>query len=87
LSGGFFPAPAIGADARWSEWLLHAAMRLNPLSYAVGGVRRLLAPGADYSGAWVPGLAASWLVTIGFAAAAFGLAVWVSRERTAGDLQ
>jgi hypothetical protein len=35
----------------------------------------------------VPGLAASWLVTIGFAAAAFALAVWISRERTAGDLQ
>jgi ABC-2 type transport system permease protein len=87
LSGGFFPAPAIGADARASEWLLHAAMRLNPLSYAVGGVRRLLVPAAEYPGAWVPGLAASWLVTIGFAAAAFALAVWISRERTSGDLQ
>lgn len=87
LSGGFFPAPAIGGSATWSEWLLHAAMRLNPLSYAVGGVRRLLAPAAEYPGAWVPGLTASWLVTIGFAAAAFALAVWISRERTAGDLQ
>ena len=87
LSGGFFPAPAIGPDARFGEWLLHAAMRVNPLSYAVGGVRRLLAPAAEYPGAWVPGLAASWLVTIGFAATAFALAVWISRERTSGDLQ
>ncbi|HZN32278.1 MAG TPA: ABC transporter permease [Pirellulaceae bacterium] len=87
LSGGFFPAPAVAADASWSAWLLHAAMRANPLSYAVGGVRRLLAPAAEYPGAWVPGLAASWLVTIVFAAVAFGLAVWISRERTAGDLQ
>ena len=42
---------------------------------------------ADYPGAWVPGLAASWLVTIVFAALAFGLAVWISREPAAGDLQ
>src|SRR4051794_8010510 len=41
LSGGFFPAPALAADTSWSQWILGAAMRLNPLSYAVGGVRRL----------------------------------------------
>jgi len=87
LSGGFFPAPALAADARWSQWLLGAAMRLNPLSYAVGGVRRLLMPAAEYPGAWVPGLMTSWAVTLVFAAAAFGLAVWISRERTSGDLQ
>jgi ABC-type multidrug transport system permease subunit len=87
LSGGFFPAPALSADTAWSQWLLGLAMRLNPLSYAVGGVRRLLAPAAEYPGAWVPGLAMSWLVTIAFAAVAFGLAVWISRQRTSGDLQ
>jgi ABC-2 type transport system permease protein len=87
LSGGFFPAPAVqnGADA--SAWALGAAMRLNPLSYAVGGVRRLLAPAAEYPGAWVPELGVSWLVTIGIAAVAFGLAVWISREPAVGDLQ
>ena len=87
LSGGFFPAPALSADAAWSQRLLGLAMRLNPLSYAVGGVRRLLAPAAEYPGAWVPSLAMSWLVTIAFAAVAFGLAVWISRQRTSGDLQ
>jgi len=87
LSGGFFPAPALAADANWSQWLLGVAMRLNPLSYAVGGVRRLLVPAAEYPGAWVPGLTMSWLVTLGFAIAAFALAVWVSRQRTSGDLQ
>jgi ABC-2 type transport system permease protein len=87
LSGGFFPAPALAADADWSQWLLGMAMRLNPLSYAVGGVRRLLAPAAEYPGAWVPGLAMSWLVTVLFAIVAFTLAVWVSRQRTSGDLQ
>src|SRR5688572_29298539 len=61
LSGGFFPAPALTADASWSQWLLGLAMRVNPLSYAVGGVRRLLMPAAEYPSAWVPELAASWL--------------------------
>jgi ABC-2 type transport system permease protein len=87
LSGGFFPAPGLASGASLSQWLLGAAMRLNPLSYAVGGVRRLLAPAVDYAPAWVPGLALSWLVTIVFAATAFGLAVWVSGQRTTGDLQ
>jgi ABC-2 type transport system permease protein len=86
LSGGFFPAPAVSQQATWSEWALHAAIRINPLSYAVGGVRRLLWPAAEYPGAWVPGLATSWLVTAAFAAAAFALAVWVSRQRTTGEL-
>src|SRR4029077_2709148 len=52
LSGGFFPAPALTAWAHWREWLLGAAMRANPLSYAVGGVRRILSPDAQYHGAW-----------------------------------
>src|SRR2546423_5133515 len=73
LSGGFFPAPALAAGAPWDQWLLGTAMRLNPLSYAVGGVRRLLTPAVDYSGAWVPGLMISWLVTICFAVVAFSL--------------
>lgn len=87
LSGGFFPAPANAAAGNAGQFALHMAMRLNPLSYAVGGVRRLLMPGAEYANAWVPELAQSWLVTICFAAVSFGLAVWISRQRTTGDLQ
>jgi ABC-2 type transport system permease protein len=87
LSGGFFPAPAWGAANSASQWALGLAMRLNPLSYAVGGVRRLLVPSVEYPDAWVPSLATSWLVTLLFAGLSFALAVWVSRERTAGDLQ
>jgi ABC-2 type transport system permease protein len=86
LSGGFFPAPELAASPKVSELTLHWAMRLNPLSYGVGGVRRLLAPEAAYPGCWVPELATSWIVTIGFAAIAFAAAVWISRERTTGDL-
>lgn len=87
LSGGFFPAPELTANADLSQWLLGLAMRLNPLSYAVGGVRRLLAPAAEYTGVWVPGLTMSWLVTLLFAAASFAAAVWISRQPASGDLQ
>jgi ABC-2 type transport system permease protein len=86
LSGGFFPAPALVENTVWSQRALGLAMRANPLSYAVGGVRRLLSPAAEYPDAWVPGLTASWVVTTLFAVAAFALAVWVTRERTSGDL-
>jgi ABC-2 type transport system permease protein len=87
LSGGFFPAPALDADATTGDAALHWVMRANPLSYAVGGVRRLLAPDAAYPGSWVPDLMSAWLVTIAFALISFALAVWVSRTRIAGDLQ
>jgi ABC-2 type transport system permease protein len=86
LSGGFFPAPLLAAGTSTGQWLLGVAMRLNPLSYAVGGVRRLVAPDATYPAAWVPGLMESWLVTLLFAIVAFSAAVWISRQRTSGDL-
>jgi ABC-2 type transport system permease protein len=86
LSGGFFPAPALSANPTLSETALHYAMRLNPMSYAVGGVRRLLAPEAVYPGCWVPELTTCWIITALFAAIAFAAAVWISRERTTGDL-
>ena len=86
LSGGFFPIPAWSPGGNTSQHVLHVAMRANPLSYAVAGVRQLLSPGLDYGGSWVPSLAACWVVTISFALVAFAAAVYVSRQRTTGDL-
>jgi ABC-type polysaccharide/polyol phosphate export permease len=86
LSGGFFPAPAWSAEGGLSQQVLHVAMRANPLSYAVAGVRQLLSPGLDYAGSWTPGLATCWLVTVLFAVFTFAAAVYVSREAAAGDL-
>ncbi len=86
LSGGFFPAPAWSAESGLGQQFLHAAMRANPLSYAVAGVRQLLSPDLDYTGSWVPGLAWCWLVTLAFAAVSFTAAVMISRQRTTGDL-
>src|SRR5690606_19743623 len=42
LSGAFFPIPALGAQATWSETVLHVVMRCNPLTYAVGGAGQLI---------------------------------------------
>ena len=86
LSGAFFPPPAWSAASGPAQQLLHVAMRINPLSYAVGGVRQLLSPGLEYSGSWVPGLTWCWIVTLAFAVVSYTAAVTISRQRTTGDL-
>ena len=86
LSGGFFPAPNWSSADGFGQPLLHVAMRANPLTYAVAGVRHLLSPELDYGASWAPSLAVCWLVTLLFAGACFCAAVAVSRQRTTGDL-
>jgi ABC-2 type transport system permease protein len=92
LSGAFFPPPAVGPGAAASQWIMHVLMRFNPLTYAVGGVRRTLyeGPGADIGLNpqlfWTPSFAACWTVTVAFAALAFAAAWWMAGRRTAGDL-
>jgi ABC-2 type transport system permease protein len=86
LSGGFFPAPGWSAEGPLSQQLLHVAMRANPLSYPVAGVRQLLSPGIDYGSSWAPDLATCWIVTVIFALLSFAAAVVVSRQPAAGDL-
>ncbi len=85
LSGAFFPAPPATSEA-WGQLAMHWAMRLNPLSYAVAGVRRLLSPNLDYSEIWAPSMAASWSVTLGFALVSFAVAWKIAEQRTRGDL-
>jgi ABC-2 type transport system permease protein len=87
LSGAFFPIPAAGADGSWTQLALHWAMRVNPVTYCVGGVRGLLfsePPPADF---WTPSLTICWLVTISFAVLMFAASCQVARTRTSGDLQ
>ncbi len=86
LSGGFFPIPAGNAAAPWSDRLLHVAMRANPLTYAVAGARHLLEGPSPAAAAFTPGLATCWGVTLAFSVLAFAAAVWVSGQRTQGDL-
>ncbi|MDB5385496.1 MAG: inner rane transport permease [Planctomycetaceae bacterium] len=74
LSGAFFP----GGESGWLSWL----MRLNPLTYGVAALRRLLY--WDYPlpvSAGLPSMGVSLLVTVIFASTCIGLSVaLVSRQ-------
>lgn len=48
LSGSFFPIPAWSADTGIGQTILGGIMRINPLSYAMVEMRRLIYPAADY---------------------------------------
>ncbi len=86
LSGGFFPIPAWTPGAAWSDKVLHVTMRGNPLTYAVAGARHLLEGASPPAAAFTPDLMTCWGVTLVFAALAFAAAVWISGQRTQGDL-
>jgi ABC-2 type transport system permease protein len=79
LSGAFFPA-----ESGVLGWIV----RLNPLTYGVAGVRRMLyweAP-AGLPPLDLPPLAVCWGVTLAFAALTFAAAWKVSAGRVTGDL-
>ncbi len=83
LSGAFFPA---------GDNPLGWIVRLNPLTYGVAGLRRLLYWDASEAVRAVklsPDLPAAWLccvVTVGFALLMFAAAWKISEQRTTGDL-
>ncbi|HWL06946.1 MAG TPA: ABC transporter permease [Planctomicrobium sp.] len=71
MSGAFFP----GTDSVWLTWLI----RLNPLTYGVAGLRRVLT--VDQS--VLVGVPPLWLcvvVTTLFAAVLFAIDVWITRR-------
>jgi ABC-2 type transport system permease protein len=77
LSGAFFPASQSGA----LSWI----MKLNPLSYGVAGIRRLLYDGvsggpADASAVGPPSLWLCFLMSAVFAGLCFQGAVWQARR-------
>lgn len=74
LSGAFFPAS--GAPA----WL-SVLMRLNPLTYGVAALRRVLYPAGASFGAELPTLGTSLLVVVGATAVALGFAIAVVGRR------
>jgi len=79
LSGAFFP---LSGGPTWLSWL----MRANPLTYGVALFRRALYDGAPASDA-LPSAALSLGVTLAFAAAAFGMALFLVGRRTQKNLQ
>jgi ABC-2 type transport system permease protein len=77
LSGAFFPA-----TKGWLGWIV----TLNPLTYGVAGMRRLLELQEPATLAALPGWGWCWGVTALFAATTFAAAWKVSASRTTGDL-
>ncbi len=86
LSGAFFPVPAVAAGVSWSQWILHWAMRLNPVTYAVSGVRQLLHQPELPVQFYTPTLTMCWIATTLFAVVMLMAAQATSAQRTAGDL-
>lgn len=76
LSGSFFPMPESG----WLSWV----MRLNPLTYGVAGLRRLMSPSlADVAASHsLPGLTLSVASTCGFCVVMVLLACWMTSRRS-----
>ncbi|MFN0053286.1 MAG: ABC transporter permease [Planctomycetales bacterium] len=78
LSGAFFPAGHSG----WLSWVI----RLNPLTYGVAGLRRLLYHDRGLAeGSGLPELSVSLVITAAFCAACVGIAVWLANRRAARD--
>ncbi|MCA9117702.1 MAG: ABC transporter permease [Planctomycetaceae bacterium] len=77
LSGAIFP----GTESPWLSWLI----RLNPLTYGVAGVRRLLSatPGASLPA--IPDLSTCIVVTVLFTGLCLVVAVLLTRRQTSPD--
>jgi ABC-2 type transport system permease protein len=78
LSGALFP---VSGAAGW----MRAVILVNPLTYSLDGVRRLLFPDAPAGTA--AGGAVCLAVTAAFAVGTYLAATWVARGHTRGDLQ
>ncbi len=78
LSGAFFPA-----SSGWLHWIA----TVNPVTYAVAGVRQLLyASQVDTIWSGLPSLAVCWLVTVLVTLGLFWQCCLIARTRTTGDL-
>jgi ABC-2 type transport system permease protein len=73
LSGAFFP----GTESRWLSWII----RLNPLTYGVAGLRRLMARNAE-SVSDLPSFGMCLIVTVVFGVCCTGGAVWLTERRS-----
>lgn len=80
LSGAFFP----GEGSGWLEWII----RLNPLTYGVAGLRRLMYADVEFGvSPTLPPLGVSMAVTAAFCGVCVGVAVALTRRRTAANVR
>ena len=90
LSGAFFPVPAADqVGLSWGQAALGWVMRVNPLTYGVTEMRRLLYPGSPYgeaAGLFAPSPILNWTVSVGFMVATLCLAWYLMRGSKKADL-
>lgn len=79
LSGAFFPVPLLVPGSSVGQTIMHWTMRLNPVTYIIGGMRHLLTSEAllSSSGYWIPTTFACWFVSILLLFATFSAAWWM----------
>ena len=90
LSGAFFPVPTPGSDAGVAQIGLHWLMRVNPVTYGVAGIRRILCGDKIEqitSTVWVPQMSTCWIITIVFCVLIYMVAWRAAGRRIAGDLK
>ena len=75
LSGSFFPGSG------WLTWVI----RLNPLSFGVAGVRRLMYPDQIADSGALPSMTMCLVVTSVFCFVCVSIAVWLTSRRTSKD--
>ena len=93
LSGAFFPIPANDAITSTGQWVLSWVMTLNPVTYALGAIRRIMhaetAPsflGGEATGDyWLPGVGLGVTITVLFAVVMFALACQAAKKTRRGD--
>ena len=76
LSGSFCPAPETG----WLSWVI----RLNPLTYGMAGLRRLMTPNIDALPG-LPSLTVCLGVTLASAVVYLSLAIWMTGRQTTNN--
>ena len=87
LSGAFFPIPEWAADAAIGQQIMHWAMRLNPMTYVIAGLRDALFGSSAAGEFWEPSVAISWAVSLVFLALTSVLAWWIVQRPAKGDLR
>ncbi len=87
LSGAFFPIPRPSIDGPLGQWLMHWVMRCNPVTYAVGGIRRTMGLVVENPQSWIPGLQECWIVSTLFMCATCAFAVVAVVRPNKADVQ
>ncbi|MEM9365723.1 MAG: ABC transporter permease [Planctomycetota bacterium] len=85
LAGTFFPVPEV-VGQRVGPTVLGWLMRVNPLSYTMTEMRRLMNPSLDWSdAAFAPSSAVCWIITVVATLAVLAMAARMVRGRYAVD--